>query len=1019
MRHKLVLICALFWVGLIPLLAQTRQITGKVTDETAKELPGVSIVVKGSQRGTVTDANGQYKLSIPDQGPINVTFSFVGYQSQEVNVTDQAILNVSLKPNDNSLDEVVVVGYGSQKKKDLTGAISTIGSQEVAGRQTIQVSEALQGSIAGVSVTRSSGAPGSGSSILIRGITTIGTNSPLVIVDGVPVNSIDNVNPNDVENITVLKDASSAAIYGSRGAAGVILVTTKRAKSGQSSLEYNYEYGVQRPTALPSYVGVQDYMRYFNEQSTNDGASTGPYAQALITSYLDSNRVSPDRFPNTDWQKSILTRSTAPRIRHDLVFTMGTGKIKTKASLGYSKAGAFYDNRSYERYLFRVNNDLQVNDKVNVNLDVFYKRTNNDGNANELPNNTFNPIYEARVMPPIYDDVYSDGRLALGKDGRNPLAQIRDGGFTQTRSNQIGGRMMFTYKPIVGLTLTALVAPIFDFDKNKYFSKQIRYTNPNGTLSTVVNQARTTLTEGRSEGLTMNGQLLANYAKEIKGGHTVDVLVGFEENYRSQESLSASRGGFALTGFPYLDAGSTELRDNSGNANASGLHSFFGRLQYNYKDKYFLQGNLRADRSSRFASQYRQAVFPSVSVGWTLSEESFLKNNNWLSFLKIRGSWGEAGNERLLDRNNNPAYYPYQATVDFSQALFYQNGSVVPLTGAGQQVYAVENISWETSQTTDVGLDAAFLNNRLTVAADYYQKQTRDILLPLDIPLYIGYDKPNQNAGVMNVRGWELELGWRDRIGKLNYTVSANLSDSRSTVGNLKGTEFLGDMVTRNGSEYNEWFGYRSTGLFQTQDELSGAPVLTASTKPGDVRYVDTNKDGKITTDDKVLLGGSLPRYLYGGNIRLDYQGFDFSVAFQGVGKRLSRLPSEVNQPFAEAFGNMPADMVGKFWSLNNNAEQNRLATYPRLSRTSNASNYALSDFWLFNGSYFRTKNITFGYTLKNDLMKRAGVQTLRFYVSANDLFSVSKFPNYLDPESGNYAYPIVTTLLAGATIKF
>ncbi|MBD2701365.1 TonB-dependent receptor [Spirosoma sp. BT702] len=1020
MRHKLLLFCALFLYNLSTSWAQTRQISGKVTDEATKDLPGVSIVVKGTQRGTVTDASGQYKLAIPDAGPVAVTFSFVGYQTQEVNVADQATLNVSLKPNDNSLEEVVVVGYGTQKKKDLTGAISTIGSQEVAGRQTIQISEALQGSIAGVSVTRSSAAPGSSSSILIRGITTIGTNSPLVIVDGVPVSSIDNVNPNDVENITVLKDASSAAIYGSRGAAGVILVTTKRAKNGQSSLEYNYEYGIQRPTAQPSYVGVQDYMRYFNEQSTNDGASTGPYSQALITSYLDSNRVSPDRFPNTDWQKAILTRSTAPRIRHDLVFTMGTGKIKTKASLGYSNAGAFYDNRKYERYLFRVNNDLQVNDKVNVNLDVFFKRTNNDGNANELlSSNAFNPIYEARVMPPIYDDVYSDGRLALGKDGRNPLAQIRDGGFSQTRSNQIGGRMLFNYKPINGLTLTALVAPVFDLDKSKYFSKQIRFTNPNGTLSTVVNQARTTLSEGRTEGFSVNGQLLANYAREIKGVHSVDVLVGFEENYRSYESLNASRGGFALTDFPYLNAGSTELRDNLGSADASGLHSFFGRLQYNFKDKYFIQGNLRSDRSSRFASQYRQAVFPSVSVGWTLSEESFLKNNNWLSFLKLRGSWGEAGNERLLDRNNNPAYYPYQATVDFSQALFYQNGSVVPLTGAGQQVYAVENITWETSRTTDVGLDAAFLNNRLTVTADYYQKQTRNILLPLDIPLYIGYDKPNQNAGVMNVRGWELELGWRDRVGKLTYSVAANLSDARSTVGDLKGTEFLGDMVTRNGSEYNEWFGYRSAGLFQTQDELSGAPVLTATTKPGDVRYVDTNKDGKITTDDKVLLGGSLPRYLYGGNIRLDYQGFDFSVAFQGVGKRQSRLPAEVNQPFAEAFGNMPADMVGKFWSLNNTAEQNRLATFPRLSRTSNASNYALSDYWLINGSYFRTKNITLGYTLKNDLMKRAGVQTLRLYVSANDLFSVSKFPKYLDPESGNYAYPIVTTLLAGATIKF
>lgn len=1018
MRQKILLGCALFFGSLCPLLAQVRQIAGKVTDEGAKDLPGVSIVIKGTQRGTVTDANGDYKLALPD-GEVTLTFSFVGYQSQDIAPGAQSTLNITMRPGDNALSEVVVVGYGTQKKKDLTGAISTIGSKEVAGRQTLQVSEALQGSVAGVSVTRSSGAPGAGSSILIRGITTIGTNSPLVIVDGVPVSSIDNVNPGDIESVTVLKDAASAAIYGSRGAAGVILVTTKRAKNGQGSLEYTYEYGVQRATATPEYVGVQDYMRYFNEQAVNDGATTGPFPAAYIASYLDSNRVSPDRFPNTDWQKSLLTRKNAPRQRHDVVFTMGTGKIKTKASLGYANSGAFYDNRSYDRYLFRVNNDMQVNDKMSVNLDVFYKRTQNKGNANELPNSTFNPIYEARIMPPIYDDVYQNGRLAVGKDGRNPLGQLRDGGFARQLYNQIGGRMQLNYKPVGGLTLTAMVAPVFDLDKNKYFSKQIRYTNPDGTPGTVVNQARTVLTEGRSEGLSINGQFLANYVKEFNSLHSIDVLAGFEENYRSIETLGASRSGFALTGFPYLNSGSTELRDNSGSANESGLHSFFGRLQYNFKSKYFIQGNLRSDLSSRFASQYRKAVYPSVSAGWTISEENFLKSNKWLSFLKLRGSWGEAGNERLLDKDGNPAYYPYMATIDFSTALFYQNGGVVPLTGGAQQVYAVENITWETSRTTDVGLDAAFLNDKLTLAADYYQKTTTDILLPLDIPLYLGYDKPNQNAGTLKVKGWELELAWKDRINKLNYSVAANLSDAKSTVGDLKGTEFRGDQIIRNGSEYNEWFGYLSNGLFQTQDEITGAPVLNVTTKPGDVRYTDVNKDGKITTDDKVLLGGALPRYLYGGNLRADYEGFDVGLTFQGVAKKLSRLSSEVTQPFAEAFGNMPAEMVGKFWSAGNTQEQNLRATYPRLSRTSNSANYTLSDYWLINGGYFRVKNVTLGYTLQQAFMKRTGVQSLRFYLSANDIFSVSKFPKYLDPESGSYSYPIVATFMAGATIRF
>lgn len=1016
MKRKLLLL-AMFLGLQYAAVAQTKKVWGKVIDATTKQpLSGVSITVTDTRQGTSTNAEGAFTLNAPSEAK-TILLTFVGYQDQVVELTGKP-LQIGLLVDNKDLNEVVVVGYGTQRKKDLTGAVTSIGSKDVGGRQTLQVSEALQGSVGGVSVTRTSSAPGSGSSISIRGITTIGTNSPLIILDGVPVSNIDNVNPNDVENITVLKDAASAAIYGSRGAAGVILVTTKRAKEGQSSLEYNYEYGVQRATALPEYAGVQDYMRYFNEQATNDGASTGPFPQSSIDKYLENNLTDPDKYPNTNWQETVMTNKSAPRQRHDLVFTMGTDKIKTKASLGYSDAGAFYDNRSYNRYLFRINNDLQLNSKMNINLDIAYKRTTNKGNANELSNN-YNPIYEARIMPPIYADFYSNGLLAFGKDGRNPIAQINEGGFSKTLANQISGRVMFNYKPIQGLTLTMQVAPTFDLDKDKYFSKQIKFTNADGSVSTIVNQPKTILSEGRNEAFSINGQLLANYTREISKDHTIDVLVGYEENYRSLESLGASRTGFSLVDFPYLNAGSTELRDNSGSANESGLHSLFSRLQYNYKNKYYIQGNIRSDRSSRFADKFRNAVYPSVSAGWTVTEESFMKSMKWLSFLKLRGSWGRAGNERLLDRNNNPAYYPYQATIDFTNALFYQNGVVTPLTGGGQQVYAVENISWETSQTTDVGLDAAFLDNRLTVSADYYKKKTYDILLPLDIPLYLGYDKPNQNAGVLNVKGWELEMGWKDKIGNVNYAVAANVSDAKSKIGDLKGTEFRGDQIIRNGSEYNEWFGYKANGIFQTAAEVAGAPVLNANTKAGDIRYQDLNNDGKITTDDKMLLGGALPRYQYGGNIRLDYMGFDFGAVFQGVGKKLSRLNDEVTQPFAEAFGNVPIEMVGKFWSPNNTSEQNLQATYPRLSRTSTSNNYTLSDFWLIDGSYFRVKNLTLGYTLKESWIKKAGIQSFRFYISANDLFSSSKFPKYLDPEAGNYAYPIVTTILAGATLKF
>ncbi|HEU4608062.1 MAG TPA: SusC/RagA family TonB-linked outer membrane protein, partial [Chitinophagaceae bacterium] len=404
---------------------------------------------------TATDNSGRFSLQVPVPTK-TILVSMVNYQQQSVNVNGDGPFMITLGTSAKGMEEVVVVGYGTQKKKDLTGAVSTIGAKEVGGRQTVQISEALQGSIAGVSVTRSSAAPGAGANILIRGITTIGTNSPLVIVDGVPVSSIDLVNPNDVDNLTVLKDAASAAIYGSRGAAGVILITTKRGKAGQNSLDYNYEYGIQQPTALPKYVGVQDYYRLFNERRINDGGGQF-YTDDFINSYLDSNRVNPDGFPNEDWQDLLFTNRHPARQRHDLVFTSGTEKLRTKASLGYQEVGAFYDNYTYKRYQFRVNNDLQINRKLSANLDLFYRRT--DGTT---PTN--NPINEGRVMPPFYDAFYEDGRYAPGKDGRNPMAQMREGGFSNTRYNQFSGRVGLQFKPVTGLTLSAMVAPVFDWN---------------------------------------------------------------------------------------------------------------------------------------------------------------------------------------------------------------------------------------------------------------------------------------------------------------------------------------------------------------------------------------------------------------------------------------------------------------------------------------------------------------------------------------------------------------------------
>jgi TonB-linked SusC/RagA family outer membrane protein len=1001
------LLFLLFLLNAPIVFAQTKTIKGVVKDEKAIPVFNVNVLIKNSNRGTTTNSNGEFEIQAKPSDVI--IFTAVSFQPKEVRVGDGTYLNIIFTPSAQDMDQVMVIGYGTQKKKDLTGAVSTIGAKDVGGRQTLQISEALQGGISGVSVTRSSGAPGASSSILIRGVSTIGNNTPLFLVDGVQVGNIDNINPNDVESISVLKDAASASIYGSRAAAGVVLVTTKRGKTGQKSFEYNYEYGAQKPTALPEYAGAADYMRYFNEQATNDGAATGPYPIAYINNFADSNRLNPDRFPfaNTDWQKVIMTNRYAPRQRHDLVFTTGTDKLKTKASLGYSNAGAFYDNFTFERYILRVNNDLQINDKLAVSLDVSYNRTNN-------VSPTVNPIYEARLMPAIFDDYYADGRYAIAKDGRNPIAELKEGGTDKRNFNQILGRLAFVYKPVNGLQLTALVSPSFDFEKRKDFAKRITFNNPDGTPSGFGNRPRTVLSESRAENLFITGQFLADYNKQFNNVHNIGILVGYEELFNNYEFVSASRAGFSLNDFPYLNSGSQEIRDNSGFATESALRSVFGRFKYDYKNKYYIQGNLRYDQSSRFARDYRGAMFPSVSAGWTLTEEKFVQGAKWLSFLKVRGSYGQVGNERIGD-------YPYQATISFSNPLFYQNNVVVPQTGGAQIEYAVENISWETTRTSNIGIDATFLNNRLTFSGDYYKKSTDAILLKLDIPLYLGLDKPNQNAGVLDVKGWEFDLGWKDKVGKLRYAVAFNLSDAKSSIVDLKGTVINagGPLSSFKGSEFNEWFGYRSKGLYQTVADTIGSPRLNSSVTAGDVRYEDTNGDGKLTPDDKVLLGGSLPRFLYGGNIRLDYEGIDFAVVFQGVGKRLSRLSDDVIRPFQEAFGNVPLELVGKYWSKTKSAGENSQATYPRLSTRSLINNYETSDFWLIDGSYFRVKNITLGYTLANNKIKRLGLQTCRLYIAANDVFAIHSFPKYLDPEVGNASYPIVRTFMVGASIRF
>lgn len=1010
---------------ILKILAFPMSLIGRVTDEAGTPLPGVTVLWKGTTKGTVTDAMGDYKLSDISDGA-TIVFTFIGFEKQEVTLTGQFRLDVRLvKAANTALDELIVIGYGTVKKSDLTGAVASVKGEAVAARKTTQVSQALQGAMPGVMVTRNDKGPGATAQIRVRGITSIKDEgaTPLVILDGVPVDDINSINPNDIDNISVLKDAASASIYGSRAAAGVILVTTKRAKNGQLDLNYSYEYGLEKPTKLPQYVDAVRYMQLTNELRWNDNGNNAneypTYTKDIVDNYTQLHAANPDQYPNTDW-RALLLHSSAPRETHMLSIGAAGKALRSRISLVYDKNGALYDNRSYDRITTRVNNDITINKYLSASVDVNFKRTITS--APIIPYPMIDPMYKLGIVPPIYAAMWSDGRVGAGKDGANIYALTKFGGSNDNWYNQLGGKIGIDFTPIEGLKFSAVVAPFLNFDKGKKFTKKIPYTafnNPGSISGYIEGATETKLEEMRNDNYRYTTQFFANYTKAFKH-HNFNLMAGYEFYKAHDELLGASRGQYQLDNYPYLNLGPLEFRDNSGSAFENAYRSWFGRLMYSYKDKYLLQGNIRYDASSRFAPGYRWGAFPSFSAGWVMSEEGFVKKTApWLSFLKVRASVGALGNERIGN-------YPYQALLSFeNNSLFYKGNTVVSGQSAAQWQYAIRDISWETTRSWDIGADVNFLQNRLRFTGDYYQKTTSDILLELEIPDFIGYDNPFQNTGKMYTKGWETQVSWSDRIDDFNYSVSVNVSDFITKMGDLGGTVFLGDQIKKQGSEFNEWYGYVSDGIYQTQDDVDKSPKLNANVKPGDVRYKDISgpdgvPDGKISPEyDRVLLGGSLPRYQYGASIQMGYKNWDLGIALQGVGKQRSQLGSDIVRPLTENYGNFPAILDGNSWSKYNTPEQNLAAKFPRYTNTSAGNNYAMSDFWLIKGNYFRLKNISLGYSMPNSWIKKVHLQGVRLYGSVSDVFSIHHFPRGWDPEQDRLGYPITTSYVFGASVKF
>lgn len=994
-----------------------QRITGTVYDADANPIVGANVIEKGTTNGTTTDSSGKFSLAVGPQSVLQI--SYLGYQTREIAVGSRTSLDVKLENSSLSMDEVVVVGYGTIKKADLSGSVANVAGDKLSRVQATSVSQALQGSMPGVQVTRTGSMPGASATIRVRGVTTIGDSDPLIIIDGVPGTL--SMDVDDIESISVLKDAASASIYGARAAAGVILVTTKRAKEGSLNVEYSGSFGVVKPTEFPGTVDYRRYMEITNEISWNDGGNlvTGQYpvySREFIDNYRDYHRSNPDLYPLADW-KGYLIKNSAPTMKHNVSMSYGNNVVRTMASLGYTSADALYNHRSHTQITARVNNDLKVTKWLSANVDASYRR-----GISENP--VVNPISAGYLYAPLWSPVYADGRISGGRDGTNTYARLNHGGFNNTWNDYLTGKFSVNITPVKNLTITGVYAPTILINKAKRFNKQIPYydaEDPTQLLGYINSHVSTSLEETRGETRTATKQLLANYTLDV-GRHSIALMAGYEDYYSFHEALGASTDQMELSEFPYLDRGNPNYWSASGSADEYGYRSYFGRVNYSYADKYLFQANVRLDESSRFHKDYRLGVFPSFSAGWVVSEEPFLKDldQDVLSFLKVRGSWGSLGNERIGN-------YAYQSIMGFSNALFTDlDRGTVAKTTASQSAYNIRDITWETTETWNVGFDIELFRNRLTLSADYYRKTTRDMLLNLQIPIFMGYDNPSQNAGRMHTKGWDLQVGWRDRKGDFGYSVNFNISDYKSVMGSLSGTVFDGATIIREGSEYSEWYGYRTDGLFLTPEDRNNSPRISESVRVGDVKYLDISgpdgvPDGKISPEyDRVLLGGSLPRYIFGGNINLDYKGFDLGLTFQGVGKQLARITPNMAWR-TSAWHTFPDFLDGNYFSHYNTDEQNARAKYPRVSQEGyEGNNYDMSDFWLINGAYFRLKNIVLGYTLPVKATRWLHVAKVRVFVSATDLFSIDNYPKGWDPEAGTSGTAYITrSFNAGLSVKF
>ncbi|MCH2083901.1 MAG: TonB-dependent receptor [Saprospiraceae bacterium] len=987
-------------------LAAQQKVTGTVSDVDGEPLIGVNVLVKGTSSGTITDFDGSYEVIIPEGGTVLI-FSYTGFDNTEITVGNQSVIDITMEEGV-SLEEVVVVGYSTQKKANLTGAVTAIGQENLRDRPLTSAATALQGSAPGVFVNQNSGQPGRDDVLIrIRGVGTLNNANPLVLVDGIEA-PLSNLNPDDIESITVLKDAASSAIYGSRAANGVVLVTTKRGTDQEGvSFNYNGYYGITEAIRLPDIVDdAATFAELWNEAATNFGEPERFSAQQIADFRANS--------PNTNLFDQMF--DSAPIQQHNFSVSGNSNKTNYRFSFGILDQDGVVPKADFQRFSTRLNLDTRVIDGLNIGVNLALTRGDRNGASEDLSAGGDASIiaWMSRTMP-IDEVINSDGFLVRPNNGLvNGLINNARRDFNRI-DNDILGSTYAEYEILDGWKVKGTAAINYRHYFQRFTNIALTTADPiTNVLSTDPSAARSA-SRAAWNSLNITTWLQTTYEKSF-GPHDIKFLGGFNQETSQTESFNGSRTTFTSNNILTLNAGDPSTASNSEGGTQWALQSYFGRFNYVFGDKYLFEANVRYDGSSRFKND-KWGVFPSFSAGWIISEESFF-NIPSIEFLKIRGSWGQLGNQNIGD-------FRYARNLSLTQN--YSFGETIA-QGVAQTSLGNPDLRWEVTTTTNIGFNMHLLNGKLQLEGDYFTRLTEDILFDVPVPSITGFGSQILNSAEVENRGWELIASYREKVGDWTFSVGGNVTNVQNELKKLNKT-LSGDDVDRQISQYTilepgapiaAFFGYVSDGIFRSQAELDAAPdhsAINPNFGVGDIRLVDTNGDGIIGPDDRQVIGNQQPEWVYGFNLSVGFKGFELSALVQGASNYYSYGYSHLFWPFDNSHG------VDTRW-LDRYTPDNTGASMPRLFLGQGPSTSVVNSFWLLDRSHFRLRNVSLSYTFPQSLIGSTFISGLKVYINGQNLATFTDFP-FFDPERESGAqrasssFPNLSIISGGVNLNF